>query len=139
MILATSIFAYKILFSTVNQNTIENDLQKYKEDIITINNYLIDLSDKQVYISSENSVYLKNEQVAKSFVSLKQKGYKVITKNNNAISYLKWSKLDEGRGLVYSIDGEKPQLQFLTEIEALSEDKWYYYEEDFNEWRKKAQ
>lgn len=44
-------------------------------------------------------------------------------------------KKDSSRGIAYSIDGKEPKLQFLTKLEALPERNWYYYEEDFDEWK----
>ena len=41
-----------------------------------------------------------------------------------------------GAGIVYSIDGAEPSMQILTKLEALDKDNWYYYESDFNEWRR---
>lgn len=62
--------------------------------------------------------------------------YDVIERSGNTISFQKWSNLDKGRGIAYSINGEDdPQLDFLTDLKALSKKGWYYYEEDYNEWR----
>ena len=41
-----------------------------------------------------------------------------------------------GAGIVYTIDGIKPSLQFLTKLEKLDRNNWYYYEADFNEWKR---
>jgi hypothetical protein len=72
-------------------------------------------------------------------VLFKQK-YHIIGKSGNGISFLRWSNLDAGRGIVYSLDGSAPDessLPFLTEIKPLSEEGWYFYVEDFNEWRRR--
>ena len=40
------------------------------------------------------------------------------------------------RGIAYSINKtDKPVIEFLTELEQLSENGWYYYKADYNEWR----
>ena len=44
--------------------------------------------------------------------------------------------MDNGGGIAYSIDNNKQVLQFLIKLEPLSIPQWYYYEEDFNEWKK---
>lgn len=66
-----------------------------------------------------------------------QKNYLNISKDKNTISFLLWSNLDAGRGIAYTLDGNPPTLQFLTKYEKLDEENWYYYEEDFNEWRRR--
>lgn len=66
----------------------------------------------------------------------KEKRYQVINKHGNAISFQLNSTLDMGAGIVYSIDGAEPSMQILTKLEALDKDNWYYYESDFNEWRR---
>jgi hypothetical protein len=68
-----------------------------------------------------------------------QHGFKGISKMEEGVSFLRWSTKDHGRGIVYSIDGSKPTesslLPFLTETEALTEDNWYFYVENFSEWK----
>ena len=58
-------------------------------------------------------------------------------RDRNTIYFQRWSNLDNGRGVAYSIDGSTPTLQFLTKLEPLSESNWYYYEEDYNEWKRR--
>ena len=64
-----------------------------------------------------------------------QNGYSVIGKDNNTIYFQIWSNVDSGRGFSYSVDSKEPVLPFLTKLEKLQENNWYYYEEDYNEWR----
>ena len=66
----------------------------------------------------------------------KDKKYQSINKNGNAISFQLSSNLDMGAGIVYTIDGIEPSLQFLTKLEKLDRNNWYYYEADFNEWKR---
>ena len=61
-----------------------------------------------------------------------------ISKHGNSINFLTWSARNHGRGIAYSIDGSIPDrsgLTFLTHIEPLSVEGWYFYVEDFNEYR----
>ena len=119
----------------VDESRVENEFSKYEDLFSTVNEYLIASNKENIYIPEENN-NITEKDVLKAIKGLKRVGYYSITKNNDAISYLRWAKLDEGRGLVYSINGDDPILQFLTKIEPLPENNWYYYEEDFNEWRK---
>lgn len=80
-------------------------------------------------------IKIENIAVVEAVDRLKKRGYQGFTKNGCTIDFQRWSNLDCGRGIAYSIDGSEPTLQFLTKIEPLSEPNWYYYECDFNEWR----
>jgi len=85
-------------------------------------------------------VEIKDIEMIKVINTLKRKGYKIIHKNENVIRFERWSRFENERGIVYSIDGSKPSddakgIQFLIESVPLSEPNWYYYEADYNEWR----
>jgi len=64
-----------------------------------------------------------------------------MSKGGNAVHFERWSMMEHGSGIVYSIDGtiitdgDRSGLDYLTRLEPLSEPGWYYYEEDYNEWR----
>ena len=64
-------------------------------------------------------------------------GYETIGIEKNTLYFQKYATLDCGKGIMYSIDGGAPYMQFLTYQEALSEQDWYYYEDDYNEWRER--
>ena len=86
-----------------------------------------ELTDKEIF--SENDTQVHN--AAKHLVLRKK--YKAITKYNNYISFLMWTWFtDAGKGIVYSIDGREPDVQYLTKLEPLDRPGWYYYESDFN-------
>lgn len=129
------IYISGIFSCSVDESRIENEFGKYEVLFSTVNEYLIASNKETIYIPEENN-NITEKDVLKAIKSLKRIGYYSIIKDNDAISYLRWAKLDEGRGLVYSINGNEPILQFSTKIEPLPEKNWYYYEEDFNEWRK---
>ena len=84
-------------------------------------------------------IEIEDVEVLNAINRLKRRGYRVIDKGDNAISFVRWSNMDNGRGVVYSLDGNEPSsdytLPFLTRLEPLSKTNWFYYEEDFNEWR----
>lgn len=126
-----------ILIPKASYKSINRDFMEYQYDINIINEYLINLDVEQVCIYEIEDIKGSNIEAQHAFSVLKRIGYKMVEKDNNAINYLRSSSLNEGRGLVYSIDGSEPQLQFLTRIEPLSENGWYYYEENFNEWERR--
>ena len=59
----------------------------------------------------------------------------VINKYDNVIVFQVWAAKDKSAGVVYSVDGNTPEVEFLTKIQRLKDDDWYYYEEDFNKWK----
>jgi hypothetical protein len=52
-----------------------------------------------------------------------------ITKEGNGIYFQRWSGLKYGGGVVYSMDGERPQNKRLINLQPLPEKNWYFYEE----------
>ena len=81
---------------------------------------------------------IEDETVVKAIDQLFKRGYKGVTKDGNTISFLRWTRLmDFGSGIAYSINEvDDPVLQYLTKLDPLSEKRWYYYEEDYNESRR---
>lgn len=85
-------------------------------------------------ISGEN-IEFKNKSIEKTIHTLMNKGYVIIEKYDNNITFQRWANMDADRGFVFSLDGEKPTLQFLIKLKKLNKKNWYYYETDFNKWR----
>lgn len=129
--------------SAVNQSYGEKCFEKDKDYLFKVNEYLSGFGNETIIYLSDMGISMKVDgedfpieeiAVSSELEKLSDLGYKSITKAGNYIAYLRWADLDSGRGIVYSVDGNTPDLQFLTKIEPLSEENWYYYEEDFNEW-----
>ena len=80
---------------------------------------------------------IEDEAVIKSLNRIfGKRGYRVIGKNDNTIFFQEWAFLEKNRGIAYSINGEdKPVVEFLIKLEALSEDGWFYYEANYEEFR----
>jgi hypothetical protein len=93
-----------------------------------------------MFVGELGSVPVSDQKVIDTVALLFSSGYQTITKKENAIVFLRWTGRDSGRGVVYSLDGQLPNesvLPFLIRIEPLSIEGWYYYEEDFNEWKRR--
>jgi len=107
-------------------------------DLSNVADCLIENGITEIYLSLNNDIDIEeiksDDKIMEMINNLKTKGYKIIVKNNEIITFLRWSTLDAGRGFVYSINGNIPELQFLTNLKKLSKSNWYYYEEDFNKW-----
>lgn len=63
-------------------------------------------------------------------------GFDTIRRSSNFILFQGWDRLaDADGGLVYSLDGKTPQIEYISLCEPLNQENWYYYETDFNKWR----
>ncbi|MDR2167536.1 MAG: hypothetical protein LBE35_06785 [Clostridiales bacterium] len=81
---------------------------------------------------------INNRRVERAVVRLGQRGYSLIRKNADAIVFFRWAGRGARAGAVYSINGQTPgeeTLEYLVHIEPLSVPGWYFFREDFNEWR----
>ena len=68
---------------------------------------------------------------------LENREYVGINKIGNTIEFQQWSGLlDIGCGIAYTVNGtDAPEIQFATKLIPISEDGWFYYIYDYNEWR----
>ena len=67
-------------------------------------------------------------------------GYRRIEKRGGFISFIRWGNTSAGVGIVYATDGYVPisvVLQFLTVLEPMEEEGWFYFEVNFNEYRRR--
>jgi hypothetical protein len=141
VILVAGVIFLHILFPTpLSKEATEQDFVKNQDSILLVTDYLIKLKDTSIYFSiSDSNGYaaIEEAQVANAIKKLFSNGYSAIFKSGNTIHFQRSTRFtDFGSGVAYSIDGSEPQLQFLTKLEPLSEPNWYYYEEDFNEYKK---
>jgi len=155
------VFIIGILFLTATSpdlNQMERDFQENRETLNVVVEYFIqsefdsisirftdtqdsDCRDIEMFAGLETGwIPISDENISDAICLLFQQGYRGIHKREGGVSFLRWSTRDHGRGIVYSINGETPKeselLPFLTEIEPLSVEGWYFYVENFNEWRR---
>ncbi len=135
--------------SPPNKDKVEQYLQMNRDNILIITEYLINSEYSEIFIQNDHhergvmftgletgDVQIDDAEVFDAIGELFKKTKSgVIDKTENTIHIQIWSNLDNGRGIAYSIDGKEPSLNFLTKSEPLSVKDWYYYEEDYNEWR----
>jgi hypothetical protein len=139
--LVLGVIFLRILFPTqLSKEATEKDFVKNQDNILLVTDYLINCKDISVYIPNTDSkgyAAIKEAQVINAIKTLFSNGYSVISKDGNTIHFQRSTRFrDFGSGVAYSIVGSEPQLPFLTKLEPLSEPNWYYYEEDFNEYKK---
>lgn len=142
-----SIFIGGNFFVPLDYESAEKKFENKKEEIYIVNQYFSELRYNCIYIPASmdndimsadgSDVKIESSEVIQSIKKLKENGCTVIGKENNTIYFQMWSNLDSGHGIAHTIDGTEPTLQFLTKSKKLNEDNWYYYEEDFNEWKLK--
>ena len=121
----------------------ERDFDRNNEAIIATRDYLASIdfdflryptfSGESGKMSTETSgdYFLIEDQHARNALDvLIRRGYQIISKEGNFIVFLRWRNKDNGRGIVYSINGVSPDesvLQFLTRLEPLPDEGWFYY------------
>ena len=119
---------------TMDYEDAEKSFQENKENILIVKEYLI--SENGVdYITVNNYNDISDKKVLNAIIELRMNGYDIFCKEGNTIVFQITSKLDYGAGIACTISNSVPSLRYLTYYESLSEDGWYYWEEDYNEWR----
>jgi len=65
-----------------------------------------------------------------------KKRYTGITKRDNTIYFQRWAVMENERGIAYTSDGSIPDIEYLTKYAPLSEEHWFYYEADYNQYKR---
>jgi len=133
----------------------ERDFSRNKDTIFVVRDYLAGLEhdflryppfsgERGVMGTGTRDYYvdIENEYAKNAMDLLLRSGFQIIRREGNFIIFLRWRNMDNGRGIVYSIDRTLPDesvLSFLTRLEPLPYEGWFYYEEDFNEFRLRNQ
>jgi hypothetical protein len=143
---------YFELITTPEQdiNETARDLDENIEVFLLVKDYLAAAEYRRIIIShvweagtmsvsNTGIIQVDSKEVAEAMRTLYRYGYSSISRNDNIIEFGRAQTFDTTYfGIVYSINREIPDdssLQFLTSIEPLSEDGWFYYEARYNEWR----
>lgn len=128
-------------------------LAEHRESIETVLDYLLAESKSYILIEDTGGTMLtgtatsplsdtaiEKTEVLDCVRELFEAGCRSITKDlqSNAVVFEFWhrSSGDVSCGIVYAADGETtPAVEFLTKREPLSEDGWYFYQADYEQWR----
>jgi len=84
------------------------------------------------------NIAISDENMEHAIYRLFSSGYRQVVKEDSFISFIRWGNTGAGVGVVYSIGGAIPcstAIQFLTELEPLTEDGWFYFEVHYNTYR----
>jgi hypothetical protein len=143
ILIAVMVFLRTLFPTPLSKEATEKDFAKNRDNILLVTHYLINCQDDSVYIhnaDSEEITNIEDLQVVDAIKTLFGKGYSLIAKNGDTIHFQRSTRLmDFQSGIAYSIDGSEPQLPYLTKLDPLSDPNWYYYEADFNEFKKRDQ
>ncbi|MCL2392537.1 MAG: hypothetical protein FWC66_08050 [Oscillospiraceae bacterium] len=94
-----------------------------------VKNYLAQIEYRRIiivgllddmYVSNSGRVSIDNVEVVAAIEALRSNSFSSIARDGHTIRFLRSTRgRDFGNGIVYSIDGNKPELQFLTKLEPL--------------------
>ena len=119
----------------------ENDNDLLNEIVQTIINSNVD--SIHIYYDGEKWVYkpediqgITDADIDRIIRIAKRRKYSIVEKTDSYIYFQLWDNLDSSKGLIYSLIEGQPRKQYLTKMMPLSQKNWYYYETDFNEYRR---
>ena len=132
---------------------VESFMKKNWNDIVIVNGFLLELENSWAILSDDDGLIfidfvdqrIEDDSVIEAIQSLWKKGCTRISKDNdgveneNAIKYTIWTRTigSVACGFVYAIDHtQPPKVQFQTELIPLSIEGWYYYIDNYEEWRR---
>lgn len=124
--------------------TFEDDFDELKY----VADYLLSLDFHMIVIRNNYSpmtidygekMYIEDETVKETLGVLFKKGYLSISSLDNTICFERWKKrysYEYRSGFAFSCNETgNIDIQYIINQEELSISNWYYYEEDYNEWR----
>lgn len=117
---------------------LEAVFRKYQQEFQTVGEYLLAEEDDHVTIFSGQDLKSAASDVQSAENTLKvQTGCYSIHRNGSTVTFVLWSRfMDVGCGIAYTTStSPEPEMQYLSQLEPLSEPGWYYYVEDYNQWR----
>ena len=142
-IVASALFGCTVQATPPTFEEIEIIFNDHKEYFIAINNYCTNttVTDFSVDTHTKDSTGELNTEIIKDDAAknainklISQGTLKQVYKYGDTIVYILWeSSFDEGCGIAYS--ATTPKIAFMTELESLTEENWYYYVDDYNTWR----
>ena len=150
--LFTIIFFITVILSSCNKilsppsiEDVETKFLDNYEDIMTVTNFLAQSEYRSIYIHDTSGIMavgtshipISDSSVTNAIQRLHTKGYTIIIRTGNTIYFQQWTRLmDAGCGIAYSINhNRQPEIQYLTELIPLSQSGWYYYVDDYEQWR----
>ncbi len=118
----------------VTPSVAQRDYNKYENEFNIVAKYISDNEIEDFYINKEEfeSFSTSDTEVYHAINTLIKAKYCTIGIEENTLYFQKYATLNCGKGIMYSLDGKQPYLQFLIDAKNLSEENWYYYEDNYN-------
>lgn len=137
---------FNLLFPVpISEQRMEKEFIQHKELLIDIASYFVKQKYDSIYITTNSkkgemfvsnneemgkTIKITDNEIVEKITDLFEKyHYNVLIRDHNGIYFQRYSNRDYGRGVVYSTDGETLQNEFLTIVEPLTCENWYFYEE----------
>ena len=84
------------------------------------------------------NISISDVSLVKNIEKLYEKGFSCVEKKGDKyIIFVRWSSLNSGRGIVFSINGDEPDVDNIIDLKSLPIENWYYYEDNYELAKKK--
>ena len=137
---------WNVLFPPFTVTDAESYLDRHKNELNTLAEFLLNTESDSYTIHSAygtaigdmKRIEITDETVLSCLRELYSDKCIRIGKDTakNCIDVEICTRGDITYGLLYAIDPSRmPEAWFMTDIISLSDDQWFYYEADYNQWR----
>lgn len=131
------------LIPAPNQFFMEISLRRNEDIFNNIINYIINIDLDSLHISSSIDIsnnIISDVSIINNVNTIFRRGYEIIYRRNYILKFQRWSTLDMGVGIAYSLNGVSPtnkDIDFLVTLKQLNLDNWYFYVSNFTVYRSK--
>lgn len=131
----------------IDKADVNATFEKDYEDLLEVAEYLISLENESVWITGPNEpmkLGLDGErdidpEIKNEIRSIFRRGYIDITKRGSSVVFARWERPFSPAfrsGIAYNFRGtDWVDVDYRIYQQELSVENWYYYEEDYNEYR----
>ena len=159
------LLAYKVIFHIIlffmwspmfmpSKEMLEKNFLQNRAELWVVVNYLDNQNSTFIYFTNTHdskTTFTKDYKIGTIETNIEEQvvidaidyimdngKFSVISGNSDEfITFQKWATRDKDCGIVYSYYGKEPEIEFLTRLEPLCEDGWYYYISDFDKYRRR--
>ena len=123
---------------------IQTIFQENRDDFLLVTEYLVGTGYTDISVNDDctsafanfKDIAIEDEAVVSALKKLSKNGCSSMSKRGNTVHFCLWTRFnDAGCGIAYSVDGKEISIEYMTQALPLSEEGWFYYVDDFNEWR----
>ncbi len=131
----------------INKASVNASFEEDFEDLQRVADYLISLENKSVWIRNPRQPMSVDvgetrdidPEIKGTVRRLFRRGYMNITKSDTSVVFERWKgpfSLEFRAGFAFNFRGtDWVDVQFRINQQELDREDWYYYEEDYNQWR----